>query len=105
MSFSHEEGHNEVSWSDLGLPYLYPRPWSELPRNRAHPPKLNITQLKNLILAGGKLAFAARISPPQLRATSFLHPPREAKMLCWLAFGEDEALKRDMSPVGILIPV
>ena len=25
-------------------------------------------------------------------------------MLCWLAFGEHEALKRDMKRVGILIP-
>ena len=25
-------------------------------------------------------------------------------MLCWLASGEHEALKGDMSPVGILIP-
>ena len=32
------------------------------------------------------------------------HPPHgEAQMLCWLAFGEHEALKRDMKRVGILI--
>ena len=31
-------------------------------------------------------------------------PPWEAQMLCWLAFGEHEALKRDMKRVGILIP-
>ena len=28
----------------------------------------------------------------------------EAQMLCWLAFGEHEALERDMQGVGILIP-
>ena len=27
-----------------------------------------------------------------------------AQMLCWLAFGEHEALKRDMKGAGILIP-
>ena len=27
-----------------------------------------------------------------------------AQMLCWLAFGEHEALKRDMKRIGILIP-
>ena len=31
-------------------------------------------------------------------------PLREAQMLCWLAFGEHEALKRDLKRVGILIP-
>ena len=31
-------------------------------------------------------------------------PPWEAQMLCWLAFGEHEALKRDLKRVGILIP-
>ena len=30
-------------------------------------------------------------------------PLWEAQMLCWLAFGEHEALKRDMKRVGILI--
>ena len=28
----------------------------------------------------------------------------EAQMLCWLAFGEHEALERDMQGAGILIP-
>ena len=28
----------------------------------------------------------------------------EAQMLCWLAFGEHEALERDMKGAGILIP-
>ena len=28
----------------------------------------------------------------------------EAQMLCWLAFGEHEALKRGIKGVGILIP-
>ena len=31
-------------------------------------------------------------------------PLREAQMLCWLAFGEHEALKRDLKRGGILIP-
>ena len=31
-------------------------------------------------------------------------PPWEAQMLCWLAFGDHEAFKRDMKRVGILIP-
>ena len=31
-------------------------------------------------------------------------PLWEAQMLCWLAFGEHEALERDMQGVGILIP-
>ena len=31
-------------------------------------------------------------------------PLWEAQMLCWLAFGEHEALKRDLKRVGILIP-
>ena len=31
-------------------------------------------------------------------------PPGEAQMLCWLAFGEHEALKRDLKRVGILVP-
>ena len=30
-------------------------------------------------------------------------PLWEAQMLCWLTFGEHEALKRDMKRVGILI--
>ena len=28
----------------------------------------------------------------------------EAQMLCWLSFGEHEALKRDLKRAGILIP-
>ena len=31
-------------------------------------------------------------------------PLWEAQMLCWLAFGEHEALKRDIKRVGILNP-
>ena len=31
-------------------------------------------------------------------------PPWEAQMLCWLAFGDHEAFKRDMKRVGIFIP-
>ena len=31
-------------------------------------------------------------------------PPWEAQMLCWLAIGEHEALKRDMKRARILIP-
>ena len=30
--------------------------------------------------------------------------PWEAQMFCWLAFGEHEALKRDLKRAGILIP-
>ena len=32
-------------------------------------------------------------------------PLWEAQMLCWLAFGEHEALKRDLKRFGLLIPV
>ena len=31
-------------------------------------------------------------------------PLWEAQMLCWLAFGEHEALKRDLKRAAILIP-
>ena len=31
-------------------------------------------------------------------------PLWEAQMLCWLTFGEHEALKRDLKRAGILIP-
>ena len=31
-------------------------------------------------------------------------PPWEAQMLCWLAFGDHEAFKRDMKRARILIP-
>ena len=31
-------------------------------------------------------------------------PPREPQMLCWLVFGEHEALGRDSVRVGIFIP-
>ena len=60
-------------------------------------------ELANLLLAVGKSTFAARISPPQLRATSFPHPPREAPMLCWLAIGEHESFGRHLREVGNLI--
>ena len=31
-------------------------------------------------------------------------PLWEAQMLCWLTFGEHEALKRDLKRAGVLIP-
>ena len=57
-----------------------------------------------LIPAEGKPTLKARIFPTESRVIALRRPPWEAQMLCWLTFGEHEALKRDLKRVGILIP-
>ena len=58
-----------------------------------------------LIPAGGKPTIPLRIYPTDSRATTLWRAPfGRPKMLCWLAFGEHEATKRDMKRARILIP-
>ena len=67
--------------------------------------KKDMKRVGILIPAEGKPPIPLRIYPADgretpLRRTLFGRP----KMLCWLAFGEHEALKRDMNGGRILIP-
>ena len=57
-----------------------------------------------LIPAEGIPTSTARIFPTESRDITPAALLREAQMFCWLAFGEHEALKRNMKRAGILIP-
>ena len=67
-------------------------------------PKRDMKRAEILILTEGKPTFAPRIYPADRRANTLRRPPWDAQMLCWLAFGEHEALKRNLKRAGILIP-
>ena len=53
----HLGGGERLYWEPLGVvlvsPPLYRRPRRNVPQTTPHPPNRNLTQLKNLILAGG----------------------------------------------------
>ena len=67
--------------------------------------KRDMKRARILIPAEGKPTIPPRLYPTDSRATTLRRSPLGGpKMLCWLAFGEHEALKRDMKRVGILIP-
>ena len=54
-----------------------------------------------LIPAWGKPTTTERTDAVQTRS---LPPPKEAQMLCWLAFRDHMALKNDIPASAILIP-
>ena len=66
--------------------------------------KRDMKRARILIPTKGKLTIPLQIYPTASRAIALSAPPMGTRMLCWLASGEHEALKRDMKRVGILIP-
>ena len=63
--------------------------------------KRDMKRVGVFIPAEGKPTIPSRVLPVGPPSAA---PPWEAQMLCWLAFGDHEAFKRDMKRVGILIP-
>ena len=66
--------------------------------------KSDLKRVGILIPAEGIPTSTARLLPTESRVITLRRPPMGGPIFCWLAFGELDALKRDLKRIGNLIP-